>query len=568
MKKKKRTQRRRRIFVVSFLLTNIFIVAFATVALGVFIYDSDLIFPNVSVNGVNLSGMTINQAVDRLVGLGFENNTVSATVVFPDGSDFSISGSDAGFSLCAEEVANAAFRHGRDGSFFGHIHMYVTSLWVPTDINDTSALDENFVRGEVAAHTDLFNSGLVESPSYIFNGCSITVIPGASSAPANEDAVFRLVSQALHDALEENGEVTVHYSPAAGDSLSFDLGSLYHSVRTDPVPAFFDAETFAVTDGIPGVSFDADAAMNQLENAMPGERIVIPLIFTDPEVTAESLHEKLFRDELAYRTTDVAGTAARLNNVVVAASYIDGMVLNPGDVFSFNETVGRSSEARGFRPAGGFRDGQLVDMVGGGICQVASSLYDNVLHAYLEVVRRRAHTLPITYLPLGHDAAIYYGVLDFRFRNNTNYPIRIEIEFDEREMTTRIVGTRTDDYTIQIESRSTAVPFETVYLEYANHPYNEPTVHFAGRNGFIAYTYRLIYDAEGNRVSRTRIARDVYRAQNRIMHIQPADPPPQETSPPAYAPPEPSEQPPANEFVPDIENLPDIFSNDQEVLFW
>lgn len=514
--KKSKTKKRFLPFFLSFVITLVFILLSATVVSGVFISGSDVIFPNVSAGGINLSGLTLDEAVTRLVSLGFERNaeTVSVMVNFPDGSSFSISGYDAGLSLCAEEAAHQAFRHGRDGTFFESIHTYVTSLLEQTNISLVPELDENFVRDEVAAHTRLFNSSLVESPSYSLNGDSITVVLGSSYALADENSVFNLVTSTLHSAFEEGTHLVAYYT-IMSDPIFIDLNALHHAIRTEPVSAAWDPETLDVTEHIRGVGFNVLDAMDKLTNARVGEEITIPLVFTEPEVTTEHLRQGLFRDELAYRTTTVSGTAARFTNVTLAASIIDDMVLNPGEIFSFNGTVGRSTETRGFRPAGGFRDGQLVDMVGGGICQVASSLYDNVLHSYLEVVQRRAHSLPITYLPHGHDASIYYGVLDLRFRNNTNYPIRIEIEFDEREMTTRLIGTRTNDHIIRIESNSTVVPFYTVYREDENVEYDQ--VYFTGRNGFIAYTYRVIYDADENRISRTRISRDVYRAQNRIV---------------------------------------------------
>ncbi|MCL2216662.1 MAG: VanW family protein [Defluviitaleaceae bacterium] len=515
------------VILTAFVVTIAIAAASATVALGFFVADSDTIFPNVSAEGINLSGMTIAEANHRLVSGGFERNAdaVSVTVNFPDGSGFSISGYEAGFARNAEDAALAAFLHGRDGSFFGNTFSYVRSLRVGTSLNGTSVpvLDEDFVRGTVSLHTRKFNESLIEASSYSFDEYSIIITAGVGFAPANEDSVFYLVAEALYAALREGSRLVVNYTPAVSVLGAFDLNALYNTTRTEPVSAVFNAETLEASESFAGISFDLEAAIAKYATARMGEHIVIPLIFTDPEVTAEYLQGRLFRDELASRTTHVAGTAARLNNVRLAASYIHDVVLGPGDVFSFNETVGRRTAARGFMDAGGFRDGRLVDMIGGGICQVSSTLYDNVLHAYLEVVARRAHTLPIAYLPLGHDAAIYWGVLDLRFRNNTPYPIRIEIELDGRSMTSRFIGTRTNDYVIRIDSYSTAVPFETIERVDESVPYGETIVYFRGANGAIAYTYRVISDAYGNRISRTRIARDVYRAQSRIVLIPPAD---------------------------------------------
>ena len=538
----------------AFVATIAFVAASATVALGFIIADSNVIFPNVSAEGIDLSGMTVVEANHMLVSMGFEDNaaSVSVTVNFPDGSSFSISGSDAGLSLNAEAAALAAFEHGRNGTFLGRTFAYVRSFRESTNLNGTSVpiLNENFVRGEVAVHTRKFNETLIESSSYSCNGYYITIIPGSGFAPIGEDSLFNQVVEALHASLEQGTPMTVNYTPASNGSEFFDVYALYLLVRTEPVSSEFNHATLTATESIPGISFDVDAAVGKLANARWGEEVIIPLIFTDPEFTADYVQDRLFRDVLAERTTHVAGNANRLHNVTLISSYIDGFVLQPGEIFSFNELTGRRSAEQGYRPAGGFRDGRLVDMIGGGICQVSSSLYDNTLHAYLEVLTRRAHSLPITYLPLGHDAAIYYGVLDLRFRNNTAYPIRIEIDVDYRSLTTRLIGTQTSDYVIRIESRSTATPFQTVYQEDASVAYGQTRVDFGGANGAVAYTYRLIYDAEGNRVSRTRIARDVYRAQNRIVLIPPSGTQPASTdvtSTPETAP----ELPPVPDTAPD-----------------
>ena len=542
MIKIRRTKSRIFLFIVAFVATIAFVAASATVALGFFIADSDVIFPNVSAEGIDLSGMTIAEANRLLVSMGFEDNAaaVLVTVNFPDGSSFSVSGTDAGLALNAEAAAQAAFQHGRDGSFLGRTFAYVRSFRETTDLNGTSVpvLDEHFVRSEVAVHTQKFNEALIENSSYSCDGYYITIVTGSGFAPANEDSVFELVAQTLYAALELGTHLVVDYTPGATNSDFFDLHALYALVRTEAVSAEFNHETLTATESVVGISFDLDAASHKLANARGGEEVVIPLIFTEPEFTAEYLQGRLFRDVLAERTTHVAGNANRFHNVTLISSYIDGFILQPDEIFSFNELTGRRSAAQGYLPAGGFRDGRLVDMVGGGICQVSSSLYDNALHAYIEVLTRRAHSLPITYLPLGHDAAIYYGVLDLRFRNNTGYPFRIEIEFDGRDMTTRLVGTRTNDYVIRIESRSTSTAFQTVYQEDASIPFGERRVDFAGVNGAVAYTYRLVYDAAGNRISRTRIARDVYRAQNRIVLIPPggATAPPAESDPVSEAP--------------------------------
>ena len=536
-------------------------IASATVALGFYVDNLDTIFPNVSADGVDLSRLTLDNANSALRESGFESNAddVSATVNFPNGESFTITGVDAGFSLNAYDAARAAFSHGRNGAFFGNAFTYVRSLFTTTEMNDFSiaGMNEEFVRAEVAAAVQRFNAGLIEN-TYEIGEDSITLIKGTVFETADKDEVYELVVSTLRRALEERAHLTVDYILAPTQDVEIDLRAIFNTLHVEAVSAVYDIETKSVTQSVNGVSFDLAAAQILLDRAGDGESVVIPLIITEPEMTTEYLESLLFRDVLATRTTNVAGSENRQTNVRLGANEVDGVILNPGDLFCFNTVVGQRTTARGFRTAGGFSGGRLVDMVGGGICQVSSTIYDTVIHAGLEVVARQAHSMPVAYLPLGHDAAIFWGQIEFRFRNNTDFPIRIDTSIEGRNFTVTLVGTKLDDTFIRIEQIIDETrTFQVIERIDPNmEPGSSPVVYLPGGNGFVVRTYQRLYSGDGTLISRTRLARDVYNAQNRIIYVPPPPPDDGTTKPDDddYTPGD--RQPPSDNQVPPSDEQP------------
>ncbi|MCE9557326.1 MAG: VanW family protein [Armatimonadetes bacterium] len=158
------------------------------------------------------------------------------------------------------------------------------------------------------------------------------------------------------------------------------------------------------------------------------------------------------KDLMATFTTRFpVGQGDRNNNIKVASGKIDGTILQPGDIFSFNETVGKRTIDAGFKEAGVYLNGKHGRGVGGGICQVSTTLYNSVLLADLKIIQRHNHSLPVAYVPLGQDATVSYGTLDFRFQNTTEGPIRIERKLEKGRLTFSIYG-QPDEYEVKIVS--------------------------------------------------------------------------------------------------------------------
>jgi vancomycin resistance protein YoaR len=301
---------------------------------------------------------------------------------------------------------------------------------------------------------------------------------------------------------------------------SVDLESLYNAIHTEPVEAVYDRTTGQVTQSKVGLSFDIKAAQQMLDAAKPGSSVFIPLIRTEPAVSTEQLQAMLFRDVLSVKATYVDGTSNRVHNVKLASQALDGTILNPGDVFSYNETLGERTREKGYKEAGAYVNGNVVQEVGGGICQGSSTLYYCVLYADLEVVERSNHMFTVGYLPLGHDATVNWGTVDFKFKNNTDYPVKIEALYKDRYLTIRLLGTKTNTNRVEIKYEViSTTEIKTVQKE---DPAIEPgttKVSQAGHKGYVVDTYKYIYDENDNLISKTYIRRSTYKMQEREVLV-------------------------------------------------
>ncbi|MBA4495465.1 VanW family protein [Paenactinomyces guangxiensis] len=161
----------------------------------------------------------------------------------------------------------------------------------------------------------------------------------------------------------------------------------------------------------------------------------IPMIPIEPLVTTEDLRnvdKKLIGD---YRTRFDGSNVNRTTNIRLASKEINGLVLMPGEKFSFNKTVGERTAARGYKKAGVIVKGEFSEGIGGGICQVSSTLFNSVDEAGLRIVARYHHSAEVTYVPPGRDATVSWGGPDFKFRNNLNKPVMIKIKVGSNSIT-------------------------------------------------------------------------------------------------------------------------------------
>lgn len=281
-----------------------------------------------------------------------------------------------------------------------------------------------------------------------------------------------------------------------------------------------DWETFiqTMTDLIPKSFLNPDESASPL-------KIKLPLYTKKPEVTISSLKEEgIDRKIIEFNTGLGSSAAGRIYNVSSAAMAIDGMVLKPDDVFDYSKVIAKAEEKYGFREAPVILNGKLVPGIGGGICQVSSTVYNAALRTGLQIVERRNHSLPVSYLPKGQDATFAEGSINFRFKNTTGKSLIIRAFVESNTLTVKFFGTFPKNTEYSLESRTVeTLPVTEKLVENKDIQVGAQEVLQEGKPGYIVETYR-IKKINGKIVERKRISSDTYRAQNRLIAVHSVDP--------------------------------------------
>lgn len=341
------------------------------------------------------------------------------------------------------------------------------------------------------------------------------------------------------------------------------MKAILKEVETEVQNAEFNkAEKKFQTDS-QGISFDTEAAESLFEAMAWGETQDLDLIITEPEVTMADLESQLYQDTLGTCSTNISGTENRVKNIALAAQIFNGTVLMPGEEFSYNGVVGSRQASRGFLPAPAYVSGQTVQEIGGGVCQGSSTIYLAALRANLEIVERYPHGYITRYVPDGMDATVYYGVKDFRFRNDTPFPIKIVGSVSGRTLTVNILGTKHNNITVEMTNQTVgSTGYNTVYKVDNSLSAGSTYVDVTPYAGYTIKVYRNLY--ENGKLLETRLEdTSVYRSRDQVIMVSPADaykygipgyskPAPQPEPQPEPTP-TPTPTPPAEEITPPAE---------------
>jgi|HigsolmetaAR203D_1030402.scaffolds.fasta_scaffold01070_10 hypothetical protein len=295
-------------------------------------------------------------------------------------------------------------------------------------------------------------------------------------------------------------------------AFRIDAARLQSEVDRHVLSIFYaavDSASESAAPGLPGPS------------KMPAEvRIELPLRLLPADVTVEQLEEQGIRGKIMeFSTPILPGSAGRLHNIRATAAVVHDMLLAPGEVFDFAEVVNKTARIHGFREAPVILNGRLVPGIGGGICQVSTTLYNAAIRIGLEIVERRNHSLPISYAPLGQDATFSSGSINFRFRNSLSSHLLIRTETTGSRMTVKLFGTAEPgvSYRIQSTVKETVNP----PVKYVHNPKLKPGEQVTvvkGRAGYVVETVRIRYE-NGKPVRTERLSLDRYQPQPHVVAV-------------------------------------------------
>lgn len=531
------------IIILFFIFLFITLLFFSTI-FALLTSSSDKIISGVSVNGIDLSGLTKSEAEIKL------NNELSANLInniIVTRGDYSktieTQSFDAAYSI--EKSIDQAYNIGRiENNVFSNNFNIIKTYISKSNISPNITYNSDLL-------TEKINEINNELPDRVVN--SSYEIKDKTLIIANSTNGYRIQNEKFNEQIllallnkTETFEIPVEEYEA--DEVNID--AIYEKIYKEPKDASFKSNPYEIIKEEDGLDFAITLEEARKLVSQEQESYTIPLKILTPKVTIKTLPSEAFPDTLAtYFTTYASSNYNRSTNISLASKSINGYVLMPGESLSYNTVVGQRTPARGYKEAGVYVNGEVSTDYGGGICQVSSTLYNSVLLANLEIVQRTNHTFEPSYVPAGQDATVSWKSPDFIFKNNRNYPIKIVASAGSGRIQVDIIGLKSnDDYVVKIQSSKTGtIPFSTEYKDDSNLPAGTTKVTQYGSNGCKSQTYKILYK-DGKEVSRTLLSSDTYKPHNQvIVRGTKVAPTPQPSQPTAPQTPEPSESPAENE---------------------
>lgn len=476
--------------------------------------NGDRVLPNVTVSGVAVGGMTRGEAESALQALSGEPEE-RFSAALPDGTSLSRSFSELGLSVSAADTASELLKLGRSGNLSDDLRGILSALLGRTeDIRaEAPGLKTEALASLAAEAARLSEREPTEARVFSDeNGLSITL--GFAGCAVDADALTEAFRAAI---LRGERSFTVSAEPIPAPAA--DLAGLLALIALEPTDAAFTEDGEVIPEKY-GRTFDIGAAEAALAEAAEGETVEIPFETVMPERLAEEIRPLVFRDRLASYRSGLTDNETRTNNIRLAAASVDGTVLLPGELFSYNAALGERTPERGYGESSAYSFGRVVEEVGGGICQLSSELYLCCLLADEEIVERTNHAYYQGYVPYGFDATVSWGGPDFRFRNSGDYPLKLRAWVEDGSLVVELWGTKQSEGHIELKYEiNQTLPAGIRYEESDElKPGQQQTADY-GRDGMKVYTYRLYYDADGSLTETVQEAFNEYDARDRLILV-------------------------------------------------
>ncbi|MBR5538161.1 MAG: VanW family protein [Clostridia bacterium] len=505
------------------------------------------IFPGVRMGDCDLSGMDRSQARTALEA-AYGGSGIDAAIDIQAGDQqFTLTARECGLEYDIPASIDQAYAYGRQGGFLYRARQYWTTRNAPQQMELVTVLDRNVLQTRVDEIAAAIEQPMAPSAWSYADGV-ITLDKGQVGYSLDKEALCAALDNKLRTA--DFTAMEAVRKEAHPQALSAAV--IAAAVNCDVVQTTLDMEADptgnTVREGTLGVSVSDSDLNAAIASANRHETVQCTL--TAPDYTAAEYKALLFRDVLGQCTTDFnPGNVGRTTNVLLATDFCNGVILMPGEIFSYNESVGPRTYERGFKDATVYVGNSAEDGVGGGICQVSSTIYYAALRADLKIVERYAHSRMVTYVPLGEDATVAWGSKDFRFENNTPFPMKVVTSHKKDNLTVKLYGTQTENKTVKIVTNQLSkTPFEVVYeIDETLAPGTE-SVKSNGYTGYQTESYRVVY-IDGVEVSRTFENKSTYKKYDKvILHNPKPETPTAPTTPvvnPTVAPTQPAPTEPA-----------------------
>lgn len=465
---------------------------------------------NTTINGIEVGDMTVQEAASALENQ-FQKDVQDLVLT--------LKACDKTYNIDLKDNVSfdalAAAKKVSDdleGNFFTRGYHYLSSddFVAPITVKDEKKLADEVKKSKITDYDTRIKT------TYTVSDNQITFKKGISGEKIDEKDVLTNIQKTLQNyAFKDVIECSAVNNPLDANEME-EMHKELNKGGKNATLKLKGRNDYEILDSQVGVKYDLQTAKKEYSKTDEGETFSVKAEIIQPKITKADLEKNLFRDVLGTYSTYVSGSSVRRNNVRLAGIKCNKIML-AGDVFSYNGTVGQRTKANGFGEAGAYVNGETVDVVGGGVCQASSTLYNAVLLSNLGIVERINHSYVSSYVPLGRDATVSWGGPDFKFKNNTDYPIKIVMSYSGNRLTCKIYGTNVDNTTVKIKSVTLSRgSFETKYVDDPTLELGKEKVQVSGYSPAKAQTYRYVYK-NGKLVSSNKEAYSVYKRRDKVV---------------------------------------------------
>ena len=421
------------------------------------------IISNIFIQTYDVSNLTQEEAIKKINNIITSQIPEELTLKHND-YETSISTKELNIQFDTTNAVNNAYKVGRTGNLLQNDLTILQTKFQKKQFTLNLTLDIESLKKQLQDISGKLPDKVKES-SYYIEGSNLILTKGETGAVVDVDKTASEIIEQIQNLNVKNNTIEIATEEKSPSAL--DIDSIHSELYSEAKDAYFTQNPYSIYPSENGVDFaisinDAKAMLQEDK-----DEYSIPLKVLYPSVTTNMLGTEAFPNLLSqYSTSYSTRNQKRTTNLRLAANKINGTVLMPGETFSYNKVVGERTIAAGYQEAPIYVSGKVVDGLGGGICQITTTLYNAVVYANLEIVERSNHQFVPSYAPASRDATVVYGSIDFKFKNNRNYPIKILCSVQNGIANFQIYGLKTDnDYEVVISNRVTGTTSNAIYSE-------------------------------------------------------------------------------------------------------
>ena len=477
--------------------------------------ENNKIYSKIKIQDIDVSNETSTEA-NLQVSKEYKENQISGIKLIHNDYKTTISYDQIDVNAKIDEAIQTAYLVGRKGNIITNNYSILARNFFTKNIPIEFEINEDNIK-KIIEDTNLkLPDAKIESTYYI-DGDKLIIRKGNSGAVIDEEKLEEEIISKIKDISNTDRDIEIPVNIVNPEKI--DIQKISEEIKKEPQNAYLEKNPLKVHADENGVELAITIDEAEKILSEDKEEYEIPLKITPASVKVTDLGEDAFPNELATYTTNYdASNVNRNNNLMLAAEKLDGTIINPGEEFSYNKTIGQRTIEAGFKTAKAYANGKVVLDVGGGICQLSSTLYNTALLNNLEITERHNHYFQTSYLPAGRDATVSWGGVDFKFKNNRKYPIKISAKAENGVVRVSIYGIKQDDdYQVIIDSKVTSViEAETQYQEDDSIEKGKEVITQNGEDGCTSETYKTLIK-NGVTVSKSLISKDTYNALAKII---------------------------------------------------